>query len=388
MSKAFSTLRDCLGPKLFLRKRQTNLATHATANPSPSPHTLSDFAKPAISRENLVWTMTVLSIKSDTKAALEEACAVLARGGLIALPTETVYGLAADSTMGAAVARIFETKGRPSFNPLICHISSLEMARRYVIFDETALLLAETFWPGPLTLVLPARPECDVHSLTSAGLDTLALRMPGGFARDLIARYGHPLAAPSANISGRISATRAAHVEADLGDRVDLILNGGPAEIGLESTIIKTHAGGAELLRPGGLAIEDVERVIGSPVARRNTASAAIEAPGMLKSHYAPQTPLHINAVAATANDAVITFAGQRISGDEDAPLVLELSKTGDLREAAANLFSHMKLADGAGVDNICVVAIPMTGLGEAINDRLARAASPVTETGVATEHD
>lgn len=338
--------------------------------------------------ENLVNTMTVHSINTDTKAALEEACTVLGRGGLIALPTETVYGLAADATIGEAVARIFETKGRPSFNPLICHVSSLEMAQRHVTFDDTALALAETFWPGPLTLVLPIRPESTIHSLTCAGLDTLAVRMPGGFARDLIARYGQPLAAPSANISGKISATRAAHVVADLGDRVDLILDGGPAAIGLESTIVKTHCRVIELLRPGGLAVEDIEKVTGLSVKRRENASAVIEAPGMLKSHYAPQTPLHINAVAAARNDCVITFAGKRISGEENALLVLDLSETGDLREAAANLFNHLKIADTSGAGRICVAPIPMTGLGEAINDRLARAATPSDETGDATEHD
>ncbi len=332
--------------------------------------------------------MTILPITTDTEAALERACEVLAAGGLVALPTETVYGLAADATMGDAVARIFEVKGRPAFNPLICHVSSLAMARRHAVFDATAMRLAENFWPGPLTLVLPFRPDCGIHGLTVAGLDTVALRMPGGFACDLIARYGRPLAAPSANLSGRISATRAEHVEADLGERVDLILDGGPAAIGLESTIVKTHGGAVELLRPGGLAVEDIERVTGSPVTRRESGAAAIEAPGMLRSHYAPRTPLHANATTASANDVVITFAGRRISGDEHALMVLDLSKSGDLREAAANLFSYMKRADACGAGAISVVPIPATGLGEAINDRLARAAAAPLETEAAAHDD
>jgi L-threonylcarbamoyladenylate synthase len=332
--------------------------------------------------------MSILSINNNEEAALEQACSVLAAGGLIALPTETVYGLAADATNGEAVARIFETKGRPHFNPLICHVSSLDMARQYVTFNEMALALARAFWPGPLTLVLPLKTGTAVHPLTSAGLDTLAVRVPGGFARDLIGRYGRPLAAPSANTSGKISATRAEHVEADLGDRVDLTLDGGAAPIGLESTILKPLADRVELLRPGGLAAEDIERVAGCSVTRRQNASTAIEAPGMLRSHYAPETTLQINAETAVKGDAVITFAGRRLPGDENASLVLDLSPKGDLREAAANLFDHMKTADASDAARISVVAIPGNGLGEAINDRLVRAAAPTDETGVETTHD
>lgn len=349
---------------------------------------MSDVTKPAISMENPVRIMTVHSIHTDEKLAIEKACAVLRRGGLIALPTETVYGLAADATMGEAVAKIFEAKGRPSFNPLICHVASLEMAREHVTFDALALILAEAFWPGPLTLVLPVRPDSAVHSLTRAGLDTLAVRMPGGFARELIARYGRPLAAPSANPSGGISATHATHVAADLGERVDLLLDGGPASIGLESTIVKTGSNSIELLRPGGLAVDEIERVAGVPVRRRKKTSAAIEAPGMMTSHYAPRTKLTINATAATGNDCVITFAGHRIKGAQDARLLLDLSGSGDLREAAANLFNHLKMADASGAERICVVPIPMTGLGEAINDRLMRAAAPRKEDGDAARDD
>ena len=332
--------------------------------------------------------MSVLPIGSNDKPALDAACDVLARGGLIALPTETVYGLAADATNGEAVARIFEVKGRPRFNPLICHISSLEMARRYVTFDKTALLLAKTFWPDPLTLVLPAVGGTTVHALTRAGLDTLAIRMPGGFAQRLIDRYDRPLAAPSANTSGRISATRAEHVAADLGNRVDLILNGGPAKIGLESTIVKPQGGSVELLRPGGLAVDAIETVIGFAVGRRETGSAIIEAPGMLQSHYAPRKPLRMDATGATSGDAVITFAGRRFAGDQDALLVLDLSPSGDLQEAAAKLFDHLQTADASAASKIVVAPLPVTGLGEAINDRLMRASAPAQQTGAVTTDD
>ncbi|MCR9138844.1 MAG: L-threonylcarbamoyladenylate synthase [Alphaproteobacteria bacterium] len=332
--------------------------------------------------------MRLHTINIEEKTALEDACAVLTHGGLVVLPTETVYGLAADATNGEAVAKIFEAKGRPSFNPLICHVSSLEMARQYVVFDDTALSLANAFWPGPLTLVLPIKPDSKIHSLTRAGLDTLAVRMPGGFARDLIEHFGRPVAAPSANRSGGISATRANHVQSDLGDRVDLVLDGGPASIGLESTIVKTRNGDIELLRPGGLSVDDIERATGMTVRRQQNASAAIEAPGMMTSHYAPRTPLVINATTATPDDCVITFAGKRITGSDESLLILDLSERGDLGEAAANLFDHMKTADASGAERICVVPIPIKGLGEAINDRLTRAAAPKTEIGDADRHD
>ncbi|WP_419913625.1 L-threonylcarbamoyladenylate synthase [Hoeflea sp.] len=321
--------------------------------------------------------MAILSIAQNEDIAREEACRILADGGLIALPTETVYGLAADATNGKAVARIFEVKGRPRFNPLICHMSGIEMAQRYVDFNALAMRLAEAFWPGPLTLVLPLRPGTAVHALTCAGLDTLAVRVPTGFAQSLIARFDRPLAAPSANTSGKISSTTAAHVATDLGDRVPLILDGGPAAIGLESTIIKPTEKGVELLRPGGLAASEIESVSGIRVARSAEAEPAIEAPGMLRSHYAPGAHMRINARTAAAGDAVITFAGAALPGDEDASIILDLSPSGDLREAAANLFDYMKRADAAARGAIAVVPIPNKGLGEAINDRLERAAAP-----------
>lgn len=321
--------------------------------------------------------MTILDITKDEGTALEQACDVLAAGGLVALPTETVYGLAADATNGEAVVRIFEVKGRPRFNPLICHMADIDMAGRYVAFSEEAERLADLFWPGPLTLVLPLKPDAGIHSLTAAGLDTLAVRVPTGFAGRLIGRYDRPLAAPSANTSGRISSTTAAHVETDLGDRVGLILDAGPARIGLESTILKPTGEGVELLRPGGLSAADIESAIGAPLMRRSEPGAAVEAPGMLRSHYAPGKSLRINAASAGEDDAVITFAGQRVEGAQAAKLVLDLSPSGDLAEAAANLFDYMKRADGAATGEIVVAAVPKTGLGEAINDRLERAAAP-----------
>ncbi len=333
--------------------------------------------KPVICWLNLVFAMNVLIIGDNKILAMDRACAVLSTGQLIALPTETVYGLAADATNGEAVARIFEVKGRPRFNPLICHMSSIEMARRYVHFDEMALRLAEIFWPGPLTLVLPLKPGSPIHPLTSAGLETLAVRVPTGFARELIARYDHPLAAPSANTSGKVSPTTAAHVAADLGEKVQLILDGGPASIGLESTIVKMTDGSLELLRPGGLASEDIEQAMGVTLRRRTGTAPIIEAPGMLRSHYAPSAPLQMNAQFAEPGDAVIRFAGQEVPGDTQAAIILDLSPAGNLREAAANLFDYIKCADAATDRHIRVAPIAPTGLGEAINDRLERAAAP-----------
>ncbi|MEM6461507.1 MAG: L-threonylcarbamoyladenylate synthase [Pseudomonadota bacterium] len=319
---------------------------------------------------------TVLNIAEDESAARKRACEVLARGGLLAMPTETVYGLAGNATNGSAVARIFETKGRPRFNPLICHVSGMEMARRYVTFNETANRLAEMFWPGPLTLVLPLRSGTAIHPLTTAGLDTLAVRIPTGFAQTLIAAFDRPLAAPSANRSGKVSPTTAIHVANDLGSTVDLILDGGPAAVGLESSIVKPGGESVELLRPGGLAAHDIESVAGTPLRRRSGSGNAVEAPGMLHSHYAPQAALSPNATHVKPGDALITFAGKVLEGQTDAVAVFDLSPAGDLREAAANLFDFVRRADVATRARICVAPIPKTGLGEAINDRLERAAA------------
>ncbi|MGV8936358.1 MAG: L-threonylcarbamoyladenylate synthase [Allorhizobium sp.] len=319
----------------------------------------------------------LISIDRARQEAITAASAILSEGLLVAIPTETVYGLAADATNAQAIARIYETKGRPRFNPLICHMADLDMAERYAVFDPLSRLLAEKFWPGPLTLILPIRPEAGIHPLATAGLDTVGIRVPRGLAGDLIAAFGRPLAAPSANTSGRISPTDAAHVEADLGLKIPLILDGGACAVGVESTILKVEDGRIRLLRPGGIAAELIEQATGLVVERLAGPGAAIEAPGMLASHYAPTASVRLNAAFVAPGEALVLFGGAAVSGMEEACLVLDLSPAGDLTEAAANLFSYMKLADASGAAGIAFAPIPMHGLGEAINDRLSRAAAP-----------
>lgn len=308
---------------------------------------------------------------------METACAELSAGHPVAVPTETVYGLAADATNPAAITAIYETKGRPRFNPLICHMADLAMAERHAVFDPLSRKLAERFWPGPLTLVLPLKGDSTIHPLATAGLDTVGVRVPKGFASRLIAEFGKPLAAPSANPSGRVSPTSADHVAQDLGERISLILDGGHCGVGVESTIVKVEDGAIRLLRPGGIAAEEIEAATGLTVARPEKAGAAIEAPGMLASHYAPNAPIRLEASSIEPGEALLAFGTDRITGEGNALFVLNLSPTGDLAEAAANLFDYMKKADAAGATGIAVASIPDTGLGEAINDRLSRAAAP-----------
>lgn len=305
---------------------------------------------------------------------IAEAVAILRRGGLVALPTETVYGLAADARCDRAVAGIFAAKDRPRFNPLIVHLADMDAARALAEFTPAADALAAAFWPGPLTLVLPLKAGSPIHPLVSAGLDTVALRMPGGFAHDLIAAFGKPLAAPSANTSGRITATSAQAVDADLGGRLDLIVDGGATPVGLESTIVKVEADGVRVLRPGGIAAEDIEK---AGVKLLRGAAKGIEAPGMLASHYAPGAAVRPNAVELREGEALLAFGPMRIAGSEKAVAVLNLSETGDLHEAAARLFAHLAELDRSGAATIAVEPVPHEGLGEAINDRLARAAAP-----------
>ncbi|MCT7373604.1 L-threonylcarbamoyladenylate synthase [Chelativorans salis] len=306
--------------------------------------------------------------------ALEAACRLLDAGELVAIPTETVYGLAADATNGEAVARIFEAKGRPRFNPLIAHVADRQMAEGIAVFPPLAARLAEAFWPGPLTLVLPHRQGSGIHPLVTAGLDTIALRYPRGFGRDVIARLGRPLAAPSANISGRVSGTTAEAVNAALGNRIPLIVDGGPTPVGLESTILKVTDEGLTLLRPGGIAAEEIEGVVQVPLSR---GAKGIEAPGMLASHYAPHARMRLNVAEVMPGEALLAFGPARAKGAETAAEVMNLSPSGDLREAAANLFSHLSRLDAGGAVTIAVEPVPLTGLGEAINDRLMRAAAP-----------
>ncbi|WP_181182954.1 L-threonylcarbamoyladenylate synthase [Mesorhizobium sp. B3-2-1] len=307
--------------------------------------------------------------------AMEPALALLEGGDVVAIPTETVYGLAGDATSGIGVARIFEAKGRPRFNPLIAHVADMAMAERIALFDPLSTKLALAFWPGPLTLVLPQRPGNGIHPLVTAGLDTVALRMPRGFGGELIARLGRPLAAPSANSSGKISATTAQAVATDLGARIKLVVDGGATPVGLESTIVKAEGERLRLLRPGGIAAGEIEAAIGMDLLRGGI--AGVEAPGMLASHYAPGAAVRLNARAIGEGEALLAFGSQRAEGWRGATAFLNLSVAGDLREAASNLFAYMQELDRSGARTIAVEPIPFDGLGEAINDRLSRAAAP-----------
>lgn len=304
---------------------------------------------------------------------IARAAAVIRAGGLVAMPTETVYGLAADATSDAAVARIFEAKGRPSFNPLIIHVEGVAMAERYALIPPLARRLIDRFWPGALTLVLPRKEASGISLLAGAGLPTIALRAPAHrVAQALLKAADRPLAAPSANRSGSISPTTAAHVRQSLGARVDLVLDAGPCRVGVESTIVKVDGERAILLRPGGVAREDIERVIGAALERP---AGSIEAPGMLESHYAPTARLRLNVAAPSTDEAYLAFGPAPQSGR-----VFQLSAAQDLVEAAANLFAQLHAADRAvsegGLSGIAVAPIPSDGLGEAINDRLRRAAA------------
>ena len=319
----------------------------------------------------------IVDTRTDPEAALARATEALGRGVPVAIPTETVYGLSADATNPQAIARIYEMKGRPRFNPLICHMADLAMAERHAVLDPLSRKIAEAFWPGPLTLVLPIRAESAIHPLARAGLDTVGVRVPTGFASRLLSAFGRPLAAPSANTSGRISPTTARHVADDFGDRLELVLDAGPAVVGLESTILRVEGETIRLLRPGGLDLEAVERLTGRPVIRNEKPGAAIEAPGMLASHYAPDAPVRLEARDVRPGEVLIRFGGAALPGERDAALVLDLSPAGDLAEAAANLFGYMKRADALGAASIAFSPIPAVGLGEAINDRLQRAAAP-----------
>jgi L-threonylcarbamoyladenylate synthase len=319
-------------------------------------------------------------LTADTASA-KEAARVLASGGLVAFPTETVYGLGADAADGRAVARLYAAKGRPAFNPLIAHVVDLEAARALARFNPKATELANAFWPGPLTLVLPKAAKCRVADLATAGLDTIAVRVPNhDVARDIIAELGRPVVAPSANRSGHVSPTRPEHVQADLAGRIDLIIDGGRTPVGLESTILAC-LDEPILLRPGGLSRTAIENVLEQKLAYAPSAShgagEAPLAPGMLASHYAPRTRLRLNAHRVEAGEVLLAFGSPLTEGAKSADEVLNLSTRGDLIEAAANLFSHLRALDAAGASAIAVMPVPAEGLGEAINDRLTRAAAP-----------
>lgn len=306
-----------------------------------------------------------------THLAIIDAARILRDGGLVSFPTETVYGLGADATDGRAVARIFEAKGRPRFNPLIVHVASMEMAEQLGVFPEQARALATAFWPGALTLVVERTPDCPASDLVSAGLSTIALRMPAHeIARDLIAAAGVPLAAPSANPSESLSPTLAAHVAEGLGARVDMILDGGPCPLGVESTVCGIFGDEVIQLRPGAVPREAIENVAGKLSDR---ALDEKHSPGQLARHYAPRTPLRLNAETVAAGEALLAF-GPSVP-PHDGPS-RNLSPGGDLSEAAANLFAMLRELDASGASSIAVMPIPNVGLGEAINDRLSRAAA------------
>ena len=290
-------------------------------------------------------------------------------GRLVAFPTETVYGLGADATNGEAVAAIFEAKGRPRFNPLIVHVADLDAAREIGRFDEAAEKLAAVFWPGPLTVVVTRQPKTSISELVGAGLDTIALRVPAhDGAQALLEAAQRPLAAPSANRSGRVSPTTAAHVAKELGDAVALILDDGPCRIGLESAVVDLSGEAPALLRPGGVTAEALEQALGRPLATPRTGDP-VKSPGMLESHYAPGLALRMNANGAKPGEALLGFGPT-----PDA--ILNLSESSDLREAAANLFAHLRELDRPDFTGIAVTPIPDEGLGRAINDRLRRAAA------------
>ncbi|MBM85745.1 MAG: threonylcarbamoyl-AMP synthase [Rhodospirillaceae bacterium] len=315
--------------------------------------------------------MTSAPIIKPTDHAINRAVDAILSGSLVAFPTETVYGLGADATNETAIARIFDAKGRPRFNPLISHVASLEAAFQIGVFSRSARVVAESFWPGPITLVVERAANCPVAWLTSAGLERIALRVPAHpLAHELLQRAGRPIGAPSANLSGRISPTRAEHVESELGNDVAMILDGGACEIGLESTVLDLSGATPLLLRPGAVTKEDIEEITGHlsiPAAK-----ATIVSPGMLASHYAPNCPVRLEAEAPIPGEAYLAFGGP-----EQGCISRTLSETGNLVEAAANLFNLLRALDQPGVKAIAVAPIPNHGLGAAINDRLTRAAAP-----------
>lgn len=314
-----------------------------------------------------------MPIVPATHGAIRRAAQALARGELVAFPTETVYGLGANALDARAVAKVFAAKERPRFNPLIVHVPGLAEAEEYGLLNEVARRLAEAFWPGPLSLVLKRRTTSGIAELVSAGLDTIALRAPAHpVAQDLLAQARLPIAAPSANRSGRVSPTTAAHVEAELGDRPSVILDEGPCPLGIESTVVSVVDGAPSLLRPGAVPREAIELVLGAPLvtAREGERGAS---PGQLATHYAPSTPLRLNVADVLPSEALLAFGPDVPHG---ALVTINLSVGGNLEEAAAKLFAALRELDQAGPETIAVMPIPAHGLGEAINDRLQRAAN------------
>jgi len=316
-----------------------------------------------------------MAVIEATREAIEAAGRALREGALVAFPTETVYGLGADATNGRAVAGIFAAKGRPRFNPLIVHVPDTESAARLGRLTAAGRRLAAAFWPGPLTLVLAKQPDCPVADLATAGLDTVAVRVPAHpVAQALLSAAERPIVAPSANRSGHVSPTTAAHVEADLGASVAIILDGGPAPIGIESTVVDATGEAPVMLRSGGVPREDIARVLGQRVGVSEGEPGKPASPGMLARHYAPAARLRLDARDVRPGETLLAF-GSRVP--EHSGPMLNLSPSGDLVEAAANLFAALRALDQSGATAVAVMPIPREGLGEAINDRLRRAAKP-----------
>jgi L-threonylcarbamoyladenylate synthase len=313
------------------------------------------------------------------REAIASAARCLAQGGLVAFPTETVYGLGADAGNGAAVARLYAAKQRPSFNPLIVHTLDRSAAGNIARFNDHANALARAFWPGPLTLVLPKLAGCGIADLATAGLDTVAVRVPDHpVARDILRQFARPVVAPSANRSGHVSPTTAQHVWADLNGRIDMIIDGGATGVGVESTIVACIGDAPQMLRPGGIARKQIEAVLDCRLAApAPNEMHAPTAPGQLASHYATKARLRLDAQSVAANEALLAFGRDLPTGAEQACAVRNLSPRGDLIEAAANLFSYLRELDQAGAQAIAAMPVPHEGIGEAINDRLRRAAAP-----------
>ncbi len=317
-----------------------------------------------------------MPVFAATPEIIAEAGRFLAQAGIVAFPTETVYGLGADATNDLAVAAVFSAKRRPVFNPLIVHVPALAIAERLARVDERARTLAAAFWPGPFTMVLPRLSGSYISDLATAGLDTVALRVPAHpIAHALMLAARKPIAAPSANRSGHVSPTTAQHVEADLGDVLHMILDGGPTEVGLESTVVDATGARVRLLRPGAVTAEEIEAVLGVPIDRPHAGDVDSEkpvSPGQLISHYAPRARVRLDAATALPDEALLSFGDGPATGAN----IINLSPQGNLLEAAANLFASLRRLDATGVATIAVMRIPETGLGDAINDRLRRAAA------------
>jgi L-threonylcarbamoyladenylate synthase len=325
-------------------------------------------------------TALTTAILAAGEAAVASAARCLAEGGLVAFPTETVYGLGADAANPAAIARLYQAKGRPAFNPLIATVGDLTAAQRIGRLNAQAVMLAQAFWPGPLTLVVPKTADCPVAELATAGLDTVAIRVPDHpVAQAILRAFGRAVVAPSANLSGHVSPTTAAHVAADLAGRIDLIVDGGPVAVGVESTIVGCFEV-PMLLRPGGVPREAIERVLGhrlqQPPAEAHSDTAQPLSPGMLASHYAPRTKVRLEAKRIEPGEALLGFGTPMPAGADRAMAAMNLSARGDLHEAAANLFGYLRALDAHRAKAIAVMPIPDEGLGEAINDRLRRAAA------------